>query len=159
MVQKQYHLIMSSKLYGDWGKLKKFANNFDKDLIPKAHQLKQSEGNRVAKDIRDSLLSQTLSHTDIKQETKDRKHSSQILVETGELANSIEAIPQGDKVLITPQGSHHSELSASEIAVIHEYGTETIPPRPFFRPAYEENKNKVGENFEDLVDITIAKYT
>lgn len=149
---------MSCKIYGDWNKLKKFVRNFDKDLIPKAHELTQKEGNRVANEIKEALFSQSYPHVDIKQETKDRKGSSKILIDTGELANSIVATPVGEKSLVAPQGGHNSELSAKELATIHEYGTEDIPARPFFRPAYEENKNKIGEHFEVLVDDTIAKY-
>lgn len=151
--------MSSSRLYGDWGKLKKFTKNFSKDLIPNAHNLTVTEGNRVASEIKESLLNQALPHTDIKQETKDKKNSSKILVETGTLANSIQAIPQGNEVIIVPYGDHPTgDLSASELAIIHEYGTDKIPPRPFIRPAYEENKDKVGENFEDLVDNVISKY-
>lgn len=149
---------MASKLVGDWGKISLLVNNLPKDLIPQAEKLQNTEAYRVANDIKSSLLNQTLGHVDIKQTTKDQKGSSKILVETGELANSITVQNLGDKMLISPQGSHHSGLSANELATIHEYGTETIPPRPFIRPTYEDNKDTVVDNFEDLVKNVIAKY-
>lgn len=126
--------------------------------MPQAENLQNTEAYRVANDIKHSLLNQTLGHVDIQQATKDQKGSSKILIETGELANSITVQDLGDKVLISPQGSHHSGLSANELATIHEYGTETIPPRPFIRPIYEDNKETIVDNFEDLVKNVIAKY-
>ena len=149
---------MASRLTGSWGKVSLLVNNLPKDLKTQAERLQESEAQRIANDIKNSLFNQTLNHVDIKQATKDGKNSSKILIETGELANSISVIDMGDKIYITPQGNHHSGLSANELATIHEFGTDRVPPRPFIRPVYEDNKAEVVDNFEDLIENVIAKY-
>ena len=40
-------------------------------------------------------------------------------------------------------------LPVAQVAFWQEYGTKTSPPRPFFRPAIEDNQNKWGSLVED----------
>lgn len=40
---------------------------------------------------------------------------------------------------------HGGDLTNAELAVIHEFGTSTIPARPFVFPTYAENADKYGE--------------
>lgn len=40
-------------------------------------------------------------------------------------------------------------LPVAQVAFWQEYGTKTAPPRPFFRPAIEDNQNKWGALVED----------
>lgn len=70
--------------------------------------------------------------------------------DTGGLVRSIETRLNGtDLVTVTAGGP------SAPYAVYMEYGTGTISPRPFMRPAVERNRKKVVQMVGDAVNVTI----
>lgn len=150
---------MASKLFGNWKGLKKFTTNFDKDLKNESRGFLNDTSQEIKEAIQTTINGQTESWTPLKPDTIEKKGSSMILKEKGDLVNSIEVTKQSDEVyVITPQGSHHSGLSNSQIAIYHEYGTERIPPRPFISPVYEDFKDEVPKEVTEMVGKTVQKY-
>ena len=73
-----------------------------------------------------------------------------ILISTGGMVGAIDFEyneGDGDNVLgYVTVGSGYEEL-----AIIHEYGTSTIPPRPFIAPTVHEMEDKAEEIFNKAI--------
>lgn len=150
---------MSSKLYGDWSKVSKMFNNLDTDLKKSSTQYMEDKSHEVQQAIKDSINNQTGNWEALKPNTVAKKGSTTILKDTGELVDSIEVIKQDeDTYLVVPQGTHSSGLTNSELAIIHEYGTDKIPPRPFIEPIHAKYKGQVQQGMVKIVKETINKY-
>jgi phage gpG-like protein len=76
-----------------------------------------------------------LSESTIEEEQRMGYPVDQPLLRTGALRDSIEAHVVG---LHAEVGTNHP------LGVIHEYGTVTIPPRPFLQPALTAKTNEIG---------------
>lgn len=149
---------MGAKLTGDWQKLKKLANNLPKTLIQSAKEQQKVDGEFLKEDIKSYIMNQEGGHVPLKPDTVMKKGHSKTLVETGTLADSFEVEQHGLQITVSPKGSNPSGLSNSELAEIHEYGTSEIPPRPFVRPVYEKNLQKLQTNYEKVVKNEVSKY-
>lgn len=150
---------MSSKLTGSWRELKLFTQNFGADVQQESKKYMNNTSEEIKQAIQDTINLQTEPWVALKHDTVQRKGSSIKLKETGDLVNSIDVTSLGaNKYVISPQGQHNSGLSNSEIALIHEYGTEKVPPRPFIQPVYEEYENEVPNDMEKIISKTIKKY-
>lgn len=51
--------------------------------------------------------------------------------------------------------NYKSGLPVAQVAFWQEYGTKTAPPRPFFRPAIDDNQNKWGALVESGIQVVI----
>ena len=150
---------MASKLTGNWKGLMSFVNNFDTDVKKENTKYLDDKSKEIKLAIQNTINNQTENWTPLKDETVRRKGSNIILKETGQLVNSIEVTKEGESTyVVSPQGEHSSGLSNSELAMIHEYGTERVPPRPFISPVYEEYQQKVPKEVSTIVGKTIQKY-
>ena len=82
-----------------------------------------------------------------------------MLYETGTLVNSIEVTKVNALVYkIRPEGNHPSGLSNQQIGTYHEFGTQTIPARPFIRPVYKDYTKQLPLDFKAMVKEVIAKF-
>lgn len=150
---------MASKLFGDWKSLKVMSNNLDKDLIKESKAYLKKEADEIKKEVQQTIYSQSGGWQPLKDTTVKEKGSDTILIETGQLVDSIQVEKISDlEYAITPQGNHSSGLSNSELATIHEYGTEKIPPRPFIRPTYDKEVPEVPKEMGAVVKSVINKY-
>ena len=150
---------MSSKLTGNWKGVIALTSNLDKDLISSSKSYLLRESEELKNKVKDVIQNQTESWTPLAKDTIERKGSDKMLIETGQLLDSIEVVKQSDlEYVITPQGNHSSGISNSQLAMYQEYGTSKIPPRPFFRPVGEENTTQVVEEVKEIVQETINKY-
>lgn len=150
--------LLASRLTGDWGRFKKFANNFGKDMKSSAKDLQKKQATMIKEDIIEGVTSQSRGLKPLAKATVETKGHGTILVDTSEMINSFEIQNHGDTAIISPQGTHKSGLTNEELATIHEYGTNKIPPRPFVRPVYDEYKDKVPKEYLDLIEKEISKY-
>lgn len=75
-----------------------------------------------------------------------------ILAETEKLAKSyvIVGYPASVKTKTQSKGDRTKKggMSMAEIAAANEYGTKTIPARPFFRTALDENRDQINRVIE-----------
>lgn len=137
-----------SKMYGDWNRLFSTLNRIEKDL-PKEmeEQLIDSSQDLVAR-IKERIHQQT-GLAPLDEDTIRQKGHDTILIETGEMVDSIEATPVNDGFVISATGDRNQE-----ILKYHEYGTDNMPSRPVIQPVYEEMKSKVQKDFaETLKDV------
>lgn len=150
---------MASRLTGNWKGVIKLTNNLDKDLMANSKDYLKDESKQIQDAIKNVINNQTQNWTPLKSDTVKKKGSSKMLIETGQLVDSITVIPQSDlEYIIAPEGNHSSGLSNSQLAIYHEYGTEKVPPRPFIRPVFEENAPQVVSEMKEIVRETINKY-
>lgn len=150
---------MASRLTGNWKGIKLLSQNLDKDLIQNSKEYLNKEAIEIQEEIKDSIYSQSGNWKDLKPKTIKDKGSSDILIETGQLVESIQVNQVNDlKYIIAPEGNHSSGVSNSELAVFHEYGTERIPPRPFIKPIHSVEEPEVHREVSELVGNAINKY-
>ncbi|EMJ66174.1 HK97-gp10 family putative phage morphogenesis protein [Leptospira sp. P2653] len=87
--------------------------------------------------------------------TKEKKQkegkSPLTLIEEGELSSSFEIVKENDSTVVVGTNSPYAR--------IHEFGFETknIPARPYFRPALEDSKELIIENFKDALKEIFKK--
>ena len=87
------------------------------------------------------------------QATIDKKHGDTILIETGEMVDSIEVTPQGaDQYVISATGQRNQE-----ILKYHEYGTSRMVARPVVRPVFEKEKGNVKAECKDAFITSLKK--
>ena len=91
---------MASKLFGNWKGLQKFTTNFEKDLKNESKGYLSDTSQEIKEAIQDTINGQTESWTPLKPDTIEKKGSSMILKEKGDLVNSIEVTKQSDEVYV-----------------------------------------------------------
>lgn len=71
---------------------------------------------------------------------------SKVSVDLSQLKSLQQALASADKETLQVgwfnSASYTNSLSVSQVAHWQEFGTKSAPPRPFFRPAIEDNKPK-----------------
>lgn len=150
---------MASKLIGNWGAVKNLANNLGKELHSNNSKYLKEEAVEIKEAIQETIYGQTEPWAELKPSTIAQKGSSKKLIETGQLVESIDVTPLDDLTYaITPKGSHSSGLSNSELAMIHEYGTNKVPPRPFVQPTHAKVKPQVEKEVVNIVAKTIKSF-
>lgn len=149
---------MPSKVFGDWGKLKKLCNSLDKNIEVEVDKTLESKAEQIQNELISMIENQTGGWTPLDADTVKQKGHSKILYDTGNLVNSIEVLESGDKHIIAFTGGHDRGLSNSDLAQIHEYGTDTIPSRPIVRPVYERYKGSIPEEVSNIVEKEIKKF-
>ncbi|EQA62209.1 HK97-gp10 family putative phage morphogenesis protein [Leptospira alexanderi] len=85
-------------------------------------------------------------------ERKEKKGKSPLtLIEEGELSSSFEIVKENDSTVVVGTNSPYAR--------IHEFGfkTKNIPARPYFRPALEDSKELIIQNFKDALKEIFKK--
>lgn len=149
---------MASKVYGDFKNLKALFNNLDKNVVGEVKDYLKEEAYDIKEEIQNSIKSQTGNWQSLAKATVENKGHNKILYETGQLVDSIDVQGSGDEYVVAPTGQHTHNISNSELAILHEYGTSKMPPRPIFRPVYEKHRNEVPKEVADIVQKEIDKF-
>ncbi|EMJ34923.1 bacteriophage protein, PF04883-like family protein [Leptospira interrogans str. FPW1039] len=73
------------------------------------------------------------------------------LIEEGELSASFEIVKENDSTVVVGTNSKYAR--------IHEFGFEAknIPARPYFRPALEDSKELILQNFKEAMKEIFKK--
>jgi phage gpG-like protein len=81
-------------------------------------------------------------------ETVARKGHDRTLIETRELYDSIhyEVGENGDMTTLLV-GVFDPKLA--EIGAVHEFGSDTVPSRPFLRSTFDEHAGEIGDELEE----------
>lgn len=149
---------MASKTYGDIKSLKNLFNSLDKNVVREVEEYMKNQAYEIKEDIQTSIKSQTGNWTPLDSDTVKAKEHSKILLETGQFVDSIEVTQLGDDYVISPKGTHSNGISNSDLAKLHEYGTEKMPPRPVFRPVCGEYEKSIPKEVSDIVQREINKF-
>lgn len=148
---------MASRLKGDWKRIGIALKDLH-TLPDKLQDLSKQEANYLKTELQNTIKFNRSGGVSLKQSTIDKKGSNIKLQETGELRDSIKVTNVGNSMVIAPMGVHSSGLTNQELAMIHEYGNSKVPARPFVRPTWERNEDKVKAKFINLVTNELKKY-
>lgn len=149
---------MPSKTFGNWGALKNLCNNLDKNIENQVDKTLDSKALEIREDLVSMIKNQSGGWSPLDEDTIKQKGHSKILIDTGKLVDSIDVQESGDKHIIAFMGNHSRGLSNSDLALIHEYGTDTIPSRPIVRPIYEKYEKEIPKEISNIVEIEIKKF-
>lgn len=149
---------MASKIYGDIKALKRLATSLDKNVVREVKRCMKEQAQEIKEDIQTSIKSQKGNWKPLDSDTIKAKGHNKILLDTGQLVDSITVTENGDNYVVSPTGTHTGGISNSDLAKLHEYGTENMPPRPIFRPVYNEYEKIVPEEVSDVVIKEIKKF-
>lgn len=129
-----------SKMTGDWTKLQAKLNDISKGKVKDdMEEQLQDSANDLKEAMQQYIRGQEGNWQPLVQATIDKKHDDTILIETGEMVDSIEVTPQGeDQYVISATGQRNQE-----ILKYHEYGTSRMVARPVVRPVFEKEKGNV----------------
>lgn len=144
---------MASKLYGDWGKLANLSKLSNAKNEVKEDTL--SNAKKLQAEIVSKLKSGGAEGNPLKPNTVKKKGHSTKLYDTGELADSFSIEVLGDKVFVVPKGLHKGGLTNEQLASIHENGNSEISPRPFVRPVWEANEDRIKQEVSKTVETVI----
>ena len=135
-----------SKMTGDWTKLKAKLNDISKGKVKDdMEEQLQDSANDLKEAMQQYIRGQEGNWQPLAQATVDKKHDDTILIETGEMVDSIEVTPQGeDQYVISATGQRNQE-----ILKYHEYGTSRMVARPVVRPVFEREKGNVKAECKD----------
>lgn len=144
-----------SRMTGDWSELKaklkdisrgKVKDDMEEQLQDSAEDLKEA--------MQQYIRGQEGTWQPLAQATVKKKNGDDtILIETGEMVDSIEVTPQGDdQYVISATGQRNQE-----ILKYHEYGTSRMPSRPVVRPVFEREKGNVKADCKDAFIASLKK--
>lgn len=134
---------METILYGDWEKVKSWAQ--DKKRQPIDKEIKKAMmawGRDVIKRLKKHIEDQDLEWAPLSPATK--KTTKTTLLEKGEYKRSIKGeLNDKDKFNITldiyPHGTHSkNSIPMDLLGSYHEFGTSKMPSRPLWRPVANE---------------------
>lgn len=143
-----------SKMTGDWTKLQAKLNDISKGKVKDdmKEQL-QDSANDLKEAMQQYIRGQEGNWQPLAQATIDKKQDDTILIETGEMVDSIEVTPQGeDQYIISATGQRNQE-----ILKYHEYGTSRMVARPVVRPVFEKEKGNVKAECKDAFITSLKK--
>lgn len=143
-----------SKMTGDWTKLQAKLNDISKGKVKDdmEEQLRDS-ANDLKEAMQQYIRGQEGNWQPLAQATIDKKHDDTILIETGEMVDSIKVTPQGeDQYVISATGQRNQE-----ILKYHEYGTSRMVARPVVRPVFEREKGNVKAECKDAFITSLKK--
>lgn len=143
-----------SKMTGDWTKLKAKLNDISKGKVKDdMEEQLQDSANDLKEAMQQYIRGQEGNWQPLAQATVDKKHDDTILIETGEMVDSIEVTPQGeDQYVISATGQRNQE-----ILKYHEYGTSRMVARPVVRPVFEREKGNVKAECKDAFIASLKK--
>lgn len=143
-----------SKMTGDWTKLQAKLNDISKGKVKDdMEEQLQDSANDLKEAMQQYIRGQEGNWQPLVQATIDKKHDDTILIETGEMVDSIEVTPQGeDQYVISATGQRNQE-----ILKYHEYGTSRMVARPVVRPVFEKEKGNVKAECKDAFITSLKK--
>ena len=143
-----------SKMTGDWTKLQAKLNDISKGKVKDdMEEQLQDSANDLKEAMQQYIRGQEGNWQPLAQATIDKKHDDTILIETGEMVDSIEVTPQGeDQYIISATGQRNQE-----ILKYHEYGTSRMVARPVVRPVFEKEKGNVNAECKDAFITSLKK--
>ena len=143
-----------SKMTGDWTKLRAKLNDISKGKVKDdMEEQLQDSANDLKEAMQQYIRGQEGDWQPLAQATVDKKHDDTILIETGEMVDSIEVTPQGeDQYIISATGQRNQE-----ILKYHEYGTSRMVARPVVRPVFEKEKGNVKAECKDAFIASLKK--
>ncbi len=143
-----------SKMTGDWTKLQAKLNDISKGKVKDdMEEQLQDSANDLKEAMQQYIRGQEGNWQPLAQATIDKKHDDTILIETGEMVDSIEVTPQGeDQYVISATGQRNQE-----ILKYHEYGTSRMVARPVVRPVFEKEKGIVKAECKDAFITSLKK--
>lgn len=143
-----------SKMTGDWTKLQAKLNDISKGKIKDdMEEQLQDSANDLKEAMQQYIRGQEGNWQPLAQATIDKKQDDTILIETGEMVDSIEVTPQGeDQYVISATGQRNQE-----ILKYHEYGTSRMVARPVVRPVFEKEKGNVKAECKDAFITSLKK--
>lgn len=143
-----------SKMTGDWTKLQAKLNDISKGKIKDdMEEQLQDSANDLKEAMQQYIRGQEGNWQPLAQATIDKKHDDTILIETGEMVDSIEVTSQGeDQYVISATGQRNQE-----ILKYHEYGTSRMVARPVVRPVFEKEKGNVEAECKDAFITSLKK--
>ncbi len=112
-------------------------------------------GEYLADAMHDTIEYQHQSWIPLKPATIRRKGHDKILIDTGELMESIDHKQQEDFVKVGVFGKR------AYIGAVHEFGapSRNIPERSFIRSTFKDEKKKIEKMIEDTVKQSIRRFT
>lgn len=143
-----------SKMTGDWTKLRAKLNDISKGKVKDdMEEQLQDSANDLKEAMQQYIRGQEGNWQPLAQATVDKKQDDTILIETGEMVDSIEVTPQGeDQYVISATGQRNQE-----ILKYHEYGTSRMVARPVVRPVFEKEKGNVKAECKDAFIASLKK--
>jgi HK97 gp10 family phage protein len=143
-----------SKMTGDWTKLQAKLNDISKGKVKDdMEEQLQDSANDLKEAMQQYIRGQEGNWQPLAQATIDKKHDDTILIETGEMVDSIKVTPQGeDQYVISATGQRNQE-----ILKYHEYGTSRMVARPVVRPVFEREKGNVKAECKDAFITSLKK--
>lgn len=143
-----------SKMTGDWTKLQAKLNDISKGKVKDdMEEQLQDSANDLKEAMQQYIKGQESNWQPLAQATIDKKHDDTILIETGEMVDSIKVTPQGeDQYVISATGQRNQE-----ILKYHEYGTSRMVARPVVRPVFEREKGNVKAECKDAFITSLKK--
>lgn len=143
-----------SKMTGDWTRLQAKLNDISKGKVKDdMEEQLQDSANDLKEAMQQYIRGQEGNWQPLAQATIDKKHDDTILIETGEMVDSIKVTPQGeDQYVISATGQRNQE-----ILKYHEYGTSRMVARPVVRPVFEREKGNVKAECKDAFITSLKK--
>lgn len=143
-----------SKMTGDWTKLQAKLNDISKGKVKDdMEEQLQDSANDLKEAMQQYIKGQEGNWQPLAQATIDKKHDDTILIETGEMVDSIKVTPQGeDQYVISATGQRNQE-----ILKYHEYGTSRMVARPVVRPVFEREKGNIKAECKDAFITSLKK--
>ena len=143
-----------SKMTGDWTKLQAKLNDISKGKVKDdMEEQLQDSANDLKEAMQQYIRGQEGNWQPLAQATIDKKQDDTILIETGEMVDSIKVTPQGeDQYVISATGQRNQE-----ILKYHEYGTSRMVARPVVRPVFEKEKGNVKAECKDAFITSLKK--
>jgi len=135
-------MTVTMKEYGPWDRFMRFPAKLAKGLPPIAERAINNETKKIANALKNTIESGGAGGPPLTAGVTARKGHGIKLVDSHALANSIEidpvAVGREGFVGIKNGVGHPTGISMTALATIHEFGTATIPPRPFLRPTLQK---------------------
>jgi len=149
------------KEYGPWDRFMAVPRKAKKILPKVVEQEVNKQAQSLADQIRNTITSGGAGGPSLKPATKDKKGHGIKLLDSHELANSVEAqsISVGGEGLVgIPKGKgHKGGLPIDKLAAIHEFGTARIEARPFIGPTVKKFVPKLQKKVVDAWENGIKK--
>ncbi len=157
---------MAAVKYGDWAQFSRWLRKVKSREFAKNYRSQMTAfGKHTRDNIRGHIILQDLDWVPLSDATITKKGHDEVYMETESYFKSIsievKTQPGSMDVVIFPEGKHGpSGLPMAMLAGYLEYGTETIPSRPLWRPTVHElvNSKWFSKFVKDLsveVDFTV----
>jgi hypothetical protein len=129
-----------------------FINVFENSYLVGSRKMLLRMGRDLASRLRASLRAQAFNWVPLSEKYKKYKAKHgldpRMLIATGDYINAITVIQRADgtvEVGLRDQIHLPSGLPVKTLMRIHEYGTSTIPARPWWRPTVSKFRKEIGQ--------------